>query len=112
MRRLNRVLWFITSSIIILSIVGCGNTSMREGLTSKSNTLRYAVIEQNVNGSTHRVLYTVDTWSHSESDAFAIKYTRNGKSQILWASLNVMKIYHDIPEKWEYDYTFEEMHDF
>ena len=104
---------YILAILIVLLVVtftGCtGNASLSEGLTKESNTLEYAVIPQTIDGETYRVLYPIDKWSDSSSDAFAIRFTYGGQNQIIWTSFNVSKAYHSMPQPWEYDITYADM---
>ena len=106
---MKKFLLVATIAMLVVVLTGCfGNSSLSEGLTNESNTLRYAVIPQTIDGETYRILYPIDKWADSDSDAFAIKFTYEGQSQILWTSFNVAKAYHSIPQPWEYDMTYSE----
>ena len=71
--------------------------------------MTYAVIPQTIENVLYRVLYPVDKWADSQSDAVCIKFERNGKYQIIWTSFNVCKLYHAIPQEWEYDTTYDDL---
>lgn len=103
------LLMVLTICLTSCDYLPIGNTSIEDDFTNESNTFNYAVMNQTIDNITYRVLYPVDKWTDSESDAFCIKFTMNDKYQIIWTSFNTCKLYHIIPEVWEYDVTYENL---